>query len=468
MTPATLEKLPVATTAGSAPTAAAPASTVARVVAAKTKTLLVGCDLGTNKSCILAGPATGTDIAVSKVVPTVVGYVKDGIVDGIITGNARIVFGEDALRNMLHVRLVAPVAEGVITDPAAARDFLNHLRSLIDPAGTAEIRAVIGMPANAGTQARDDIRRCAFGIFDRVLMIPEPFLAALGYRDDARIAQTNYLDPVVNSLFIDIGGGTSDLCLVQGVFPSSEDQISIPFAGDAIDELLHAELERVYPNNGLSRHKVREIKEAHAYVGPSRKPLDVRVIMGGKAHTIEMGDTIARVNVPGAVGHENKMVAGKEVLGVRAVVEPLAGQVRSEEHLRQHGFGDARRPGVVVAGVFVPTRPPADEPEEDPARARGARVHRDARRCAVRAGHAIDHHRGPLARRNPERHGDRRHVGIGPDRGVGGAGVEAGRTELRVQRRPRVGRRLDSGIGPRHGAGVEASGSGRACASPGA
>jgi rod shape-determining protein MreB len=294
MTPATLEKLPVATTAGSAPTAAAPASTVARVVAAKTKTLLVGCDLGTNKCCILAGPATGTDIAVSKVVPTVVGYVKDGIVDGIITGNARIVFGEDALRNMLHVRLVAPVAEGVITDPAAARDFLNHLRSLIDPAGTAEIRAVIGMPANAGTQARDDIRRCAFGIFDRVLMIPEPFLAALGYRDDARIAQTNYLDPVVNSLFIDIGGGTSDLCLVQGVFPSSEDQISILFAGDAIDELLHAELDRVYPNNGLSRHKVREIKEAHAYVGPSRKPLDVRVIMGGKAHTIEMGDTIAR------------------------------------------------------------------------------------------------------------------------------------------------------------------------------
>jgi len=294
MTPATLEKIPVATTAGSAPTAAAPAPTVARVVAAKTKTLLVGFDLGTNKSCILAGPATGTDIAVSKVVPTVVGYVKDGIVDGIITGNARIVFGEDALRNMLHVRLVAPVAEGVITDPAAARDFLNHLRSLIDPAGTAEIRAVIGMPANAGTQARDDIRRCAFGIFDRVLMIPEPFLAALGYRDDARIAQPNYLDPVVNSLFIDIGGGTSDLCLVQGVFPSSEDQISIPFAGDAIDELLHAELDRVYPNNGLSRHKVREIKEAHAYVGPSRKPLDVRVIMGGKAHTIEMGDTIAR------------------------------------------------------------------------------------------------------------------------------------------------------------------------------
>lgn len=291
MTTATLEKPPVTTGAANS---TAPAPTAARPGTTKSKTMLVGFDLGTNKSCVLAGPTTGTEIAVSKVVPTFVGYVKDGIVDGIIAGNAKTVFGEDALRNMLHVRLVAPVAEGVIADPAASRDFLQHIRTIVDPTGTAEIRAVVGMPANAGGQARDDIRRCAYGVFDRILMIPEPFLAALGYRDDSRVTQPNYLDPVVNSLFIDIGGGTSDLCLVQGYFPTSEDQISIPFAGDAIDELLHNELDRVYPNNGLSRHKVREIKEANAYVGPSRKPMDVKVFMGGKAHTIELGDTIAR------------------------------------------------------------------------------------------------------------------------------------------------------------------------------
>lgn len=290
MTTATLEKPPVT----NGITSSLPAPTPLRASTPKSKTILVGFDLGTNKSCVLAGSATGTDILVSKVVPTVVGYVKDGIVDGIIAGNAQVLFGEDAVRNMLHARLVAPVAEGVITEPAAARDFLQHLRTLVDPSGTAEIRAVVGMPANAGAQARDDIRRCAYGIFDRVLMIPEPFLAALGYRDDSRVSQPNYLDPVVNSLFVDIGGGTSDLCLVQGYFPTSNDQISIPFAGDAIDEILHGELNRVYPNNGLSRHKVREIKEAHAYVGPSRKPLDVKVIMAGKAHTIELGDTIAR------------------------------------------------------------------------------------------------------------------------------------------------------------------------------
>jgi rod shape-determining protein MreB len=220
--------------------------------------------------------------------------VKDGIVDGIIAGNAKTLFGEDALRNALHVELVAPIGSGVIVQPAAARDFLQYIRTLADPSGQSELRAVIGVPANASEQAREDIRRCAQGIFDRVLLIPEPFLSALGFRDDTRVNQPSYIDPVVNSLFIDIGGGTSDLCLVQGYFPTRDDQISIPFAGDAIDDLILDELNRTYPNNGISRLKVREIKEAHGYVGPTRKPLDVKVIIGGKAHTLELGEVLGR------------------------------------------------------------------------------------------------------------------------------------------------------------------------------
>lgn len=282
------------------PAAAVPANapnvTVSRSAstASKTKTVLVGFDFGTNKSCVLAGSAGNTDIAVSKVVPTVVGYVKDGIVDGIVAGNRSILFGEDALQNTLHVRLVQPMTHGIVTEQAAARDFLKHIRSLADPSGTAEIRAVIGVPANAAEHEREEMRRTVFGVFDRILLVPEPFLAALGYRDDSRLGQTNYIDPVVNSLFIDIGGGTSDLCLVQGYFPGPDDQISIPFAGDAIDQLLQDEINRVYPNNGLSRAKVRELKEGHGYVGPSRAPVEVKVVIGGKSHTLELGDALAR------------------------------------------------------------------------------------------------------------------------------------------------------------------------------
>ncbi len=288
MISATLEK-PAAPANVSTPTSASRPGTVKSA-----KTVLVGFDLGTNKSCVLSGPPGSTDIVLSKIVPSVVGYVRDGIVDGIIAGNATVLYGEEAMRNLLHVRLVAPLENGIIAHPEAARDFFQHIRSLVDPSGQAEIRAVVGVPANAGEPAREDIRRCAQGVFDRILLIPEPFLAALGYRDDSRVGQPGYIDPVVNSLFIDIGGCTSDICLVQGYFPTREDQISVAFAGDAIDQLMSDELDRTYPNNGLSHHKVREIKETHGYVGPSRRPLDVKVIMGGKGHTIELSDVIGR------------------------------------------------------------------------------------------------------------------------------------------------------------------------------
>jgi len=258
------------------------------------KRILVGFDLGTNASCILAGAAENRDIVVSNVVPTVVGYAREGLVDGIIAGNATTLIGEEALNHRLQMKVVAPLADGIIADVGAARDYIRRLRAMIDPSGTAEIRAVVGVPANAGQKAREDIRACAAGVFDRVLLIPEPFLAALGFREDSRLGTPNYVDPVTNSLFIDIGGGTSDLCLIQGVFPSADDQISMAFAGDSIDKLIEDDLQRMYPNNGLSRSSIRKIKEEHSYVGPIRKPLDVKVLIGGKNHTLELGEVIGR------------------------------------------------------------------------------------------------------------------------------------------------------------------------------
>lgn len=258
------------------------------------KRILVGFDLGTNASCVLAGSPENRDITVSSVIPSVVGYAREGLVDGIIAGNATTLIGEEALNHRLQLKMIAPLADGIIADPGAARDFIHRLRAIIDPSGTAEIRAVVGVPANAEQKARDDIRACAAGVFDRVLLIPEPFLAALGFREDARLGSPNYVDPVTNSLFIDIGGGTSDLCLIQGVFPSAEDQISMAFAGDAIDKLIEDDLQRMYPNNGMTRATIRKIKEEFSYVGPIRKPLDVKVLIGGKNHTLELGEVIGR------------------------------------------------------------------------------------------------------------------------------------------------------------------------------
>lgn len=298
MTTSTLEKksptAPASVEIPFTPPNSSPAPTAGNARATGRPRILVGFDLGTNASCILAGPAEKRDIAISKIVPSVVGYAREGLVDGIIAGNATLLIGDEALNHRLQMRVVAPLANGVIAHREAARDFIQRIRTVIDPGRAAEIRAVIGVPANAGLAAREDIRACAMGVFERVLLIPEPFLAALGYRDDSRLGQANYLDPVTNSLFIDIGGGTSDLCLIQGFFPTPEDQISIAFAGDAIDQLIEDELERIYPNNGLSRATVRQIKEENSYVGPTRKPIDVKVLIGGKNHVLELGEILGR------------------------------------------------------------------------------------------------------------------------------------------------------------------------------
>ncbi len=296
MTTTTIEKKPVVATA-STPTAFIERpgeSAAAPRRAADRKRILVGFDLGTNASCILAGPAESKDITVSKVIPSVIGYAREGLLEGIIANNATMLIGDEALNHRLQLKLTAPLEDGIIAHPAEARDFIRRVRTVIDPTNTAEIRAVIGVPANAGQPAREDIRTCASGVFDRVLLIPEPFLAALGFRDDSRLGQPNYVDPVTNSLFIDIGGGTSDLCLIQGYFPTAADQVSLAFAGDAVDKLIEDDLQRTYPNNGLSRASVRQIKEEHSYVGPIRKPIDVKVLIGGKNHTLELGETIGR------------------------------------------------------------------------------------------------------------------------------------------------------------------------------
>ena len=61
--------------------------------------------------------------------------------------------------------------------------------------------------------------------------------------------------------------GTTDVCLVQGYYPTAADQISLLFAGDKVDALLNEAIKRTYPDLAISTLKVREIKEQYSYVG---------------------------------------------------------------------------------------------------------------------------------------------------------------------------------------------------------
>ncbi|HRY48058.1 MAG TPA: rod shape-determining protein [Candidatus Paceibacterota bacterium] len=254
-----------------------------------TKILHVGLDWGTNTSCLQASFADTPDKVQCDLIPTVVGYAGEGMIDNLLPENARILFGQDALRHRLHLSLAYPMVNGVLRDLKAARDFAMHLRARLAPSPETEIRAVVGLPANADRSALESMRQTLAGIFDRIIVIPEPFLAALGYRDESRLHNPDYTDPVSNSLFIDSGAGTTDICLIQGYYPTAKDQFSFPFAGDRLDALLDEAVRTTYPDCDLSFHTIRELKEKYAFVGLLDSPVEASVLVGGKRRKLDLG-----------------------------------------------------------------------------------------------------------------------------------------------------------------------------------
>lgn len=259
----------------------------------KKRKLYIGLDLGTLNSCILPKLSKpGTDEHHGIWVPTVVGYPEDGILAGILPGNSKMLHGDEALANELHLRLVYPLNDGVIADLEAARSFLKYLREKVDPEYKREVYCVIGIPAVADTEAKDNLKNAAKGAFDGILFIPEPFLAALGMRDEERLTDPSYSDPVANSLFVDIGAGTTDFCIVQGYFPKPEDLLSIPFAGNEVDVILDKAIREEYPEVDVPLSMIRKFKESYSYVGESESGARVKVPVDGKPRKIEIGKQV--------------------------------------------------------------------------------------------------------------------------------------------------------------------------------
>ena len=259
----------------------------------KKRKLHVGLDLGTLQSCLitkLTKPSSDENTGI--LIPTVVGYPEDGILSGILPGNSKMLHGDDAISNELHLRLVNPLSDGVVSDLEATQSFLKYLRSKVDPEYKREVLCVIGIPAVADADAKENLKNAAKGAFDGILFIPEPFLAALGMRDEDKLQDPEYRDPVSNSLFVDIGAGTTDFCIVQGYFPKPEDLLSIPFAGNEVDVLLDKAIREEYPEVEVPLSMIRKFKESYSYAGESESGARVKIPVGGKPRKIEIGKQV--------------------------------------------------------------------------------------------------------------------------------------------------------------------------------
>jgi rod shape-determining protein MreB len=207
----------------------------------------------------------------------------------VLPGDAKVLFGRMALKHKSNLRLAYPLRGGVIHDVEASEAFARHLGGVLQTAGR-EVRAVIGVPASSDLLARENARNAVRGIFQKVIFVPEPFLAALGVRNEARLNDPDYQDPVLNSIYIDIGAGSTDVCLVQGHYPTVDDQLSVPFAGDAIDQIILDRILAEYPESGLTVSRVREIKERYSWVlaEDGATPAIATVMVGGKPRKINV------------------------------------------------------------------------------------------------------------------------------------------------------------------------------------
>lgn len=264
------------------PLASAPLST----------TLLIGFDFGTNTSCLIGSQEGSPEILIKKAIPTVLGYPKKNLLSGILPHKQEVFFGQEALKHKAHLDLVYPMQQGIIADLEASKQFMKYLRSLIVPQGKASLKAVIGMPANTSPLAKEQMREVVSGIFEQILLVPEPFLAALGYRNEKRLAEATYLDPVRASLFVDIGAGTADLCVIQGYHPEAKDLVTLTEAGDSIDQLLMEAVNSHYPEVALSAAKARALKEAFSYVGPLKQGMLIKTFVNGKPRQVDVGPSI--------------------------------------------------------------------------------------------------------------------------------------------------------------------------------
>ena len=245
------------------------------------ETLCVGIDHGTSRSSISASNGE------RHVVDSYVGWPVDMVARKLVKKS--VLIGRDALDNRPMLDLRRPLERGIMKegsekDQEAVQEILRHLIGLagIKQKGKnkAKVRAVVGVPAEAFRVNRQNLRSTMEGIADSVMLVSEPFAVAYG------------MEALLHALVIDIGAGTADFCVMQGRYPTEEDQKTLPSAGDSIDEQLMKLIRERHPDAQFSIHMLREWKERWSFVGEPKHRVMVTVPIKGKATDIDITQEI--------------------------------------------------------------------------------------------------------------------------------------------------------------------------------
>lgn len=241
------------------------------------ETVYLGIDLGTSRTSITS--STGA----RQTVWSYVGYPEDHVAKKAL-GGRDIIFGEEAVENRMALDLHRPLERGFIKDSEidrrAVRDLLEHVISLADIPSGRTIYCVIGAPAEASVEGKASIIGAVSDFVDSVIVCSEPFAVAYG------------LDFLRDTLVIDIGAGTVDMCRMHGTMPKPDDQRSHHTAGDSIDDSLAEGIRKKFPDAQFSINMIRDLKENHASVSKNMDPVRTMLPVKGKPQEFDVTDLI--------------------------------------------------------------------------------------------------------------------------------------------------------------------------------
>jgi rod shape-determining protein MreB len=242
----------------------------------------LGVDLGTSRTSITSSNG------VRETVWSYVGYPKDHVAKKKF-GGRDVVFGKEAVENRLALNVIRPLAGGSIksklgketeASKKAIRQLLEHIVSTAKISKGSTIYSVIGAPAEASVEGKATILEAASACIDSVIVTSEPFAVAYG------------LDHLDDTLVIDVGAGTTDLCRIHGTMPDADDQRTHEVAGDSIDETLANLVKETFPEAQFSINMIRGFKEKYSSVSTNMDAAKVTMPVKGKPTDFDITEQV--------------------------------------------------------------------------------------------------------------------------------------------------------------------------------
>ncbi|MGL4463313.1 MAG: rod shape-determining protein [Planctomycetia bacterium] len=322
--------------------------------------VFIGMDLGTYKTSVAS--STGA----RDTMLTAVGWPKDHVARSVLGRD--IVFGKDLTQHRLALNVVRPFAGGVLKyvdrgeagisheraerHLQAARLVVEHAVALTRPPEGATLFGVIGAPSRATLHNKQFILESASTVFDAVMIVSEPFTIAYG------------MNRLTDTLVVDIGAGTTDLCPMVGTYTAEDEQVTLPVGGDSVDEEFLKRMAADHPSAQISVNIAREIKERFGFVHDVNERAVVTLPCQGKPRQYDVTTTLksaCQTLIPPIVQGLRELIARMDPeMQPRLLQNILLGgggsQLRGldrviEEYLKEYGGGKVTRvPDTVHAG----------------------------------------------------------------------------------------------------------------------